>query len=932
MRFQILIALPLVASAGAATFKIEPHTFTVPDGFIVERVAGPPLVDRPIVADFDEKGRLYVADSSGSNDKTEKQVVDRPHRIVRLEDTNRDGRFDKTTVFADKMMFPEGAMWLNGSLYVAAPPSIWKLTDTNNDGVADQREEWFKGKTLTGCANDLHGPYRGPDGWIYWCKGAFAKQTYEREGKQPFVTRAAHIFRARPDGTGIEAVMTGGMDNPVDVVFTPSGERIFTTTFFQHPGGGKRDGLIHAIYGGVYGKVHDVIDDHKRTSSEVMPVLTHLGPAAPCGLTRYESGAFGSDCQDNLFACNFNLHKVTRHVLEPDGATYKTSDSDFLVSDNTDFHPTDVIEAADGSLLVVDTGGWYKLCCPTSQLPKPDVLGAIYRIRKLKPAPVRKPQPNDVWALIRRGDCAGVRKLLDAKDSTVQQAALHGISVWRDAEALPKLIPKLKDPNPHIQRVAAEALGRIGNSTAVPALLEAAATKHDRALEHSITYALIEIADGKSTAAGLQAKSIYTQRAALIALDQTDNSSLQADAVIGYLDSKEPLLKDTAYWVVSRHAEWGDKLAKYFRNAEVDPQQLGALARNTAIQDLIADLLHSERCDVALRAMARSGLKAAPEEWVNGLVEVLHRDGQCIREAIAACRSLTFAKEHAPKIAEALKATPISVRLEALAALPGNGHEMSPESFHLVCAKLDGNALAKAKLNNEQLMAIAPRVKEAGPLDLPKVLAPFENCSDEKVGTALAASLRETKGLYPDLLKRMAKFPEPVQKELTALSDSLNADTAKQKAHLEALLSSLKDGDIRRGQAVFNSAKAACSTCHAIGYLGGTLGPDLTRIGQVRTERDLLESVLYPSASFVRSYEPVIVTTKSGDEYSGVLRKDSADEVILGTGANLDVRVPRSDVAEMRPGGVSVMPQGLDQQISKQELADLIAFLRATRW
>ena len=932
MRLQILTAVCFVIGAEAATVKIGPHTFTVPDGFVVERVAGPPLVDRPIVADFDEKGRLYVADSSGSNDKTEKQLQDKPHRIVRLEDTNGDGRFDKTTVFADKMMFPEGAMWLNGSLYVAAPPSIWKLTDTNNDGVADVREEWFKGKTLTGCANDLHGPYRGPDGWIYWCKGAFAKQTYEREGKPAFVTRAAHIFRARPDGTGIEPVMTGGMDNPVDVVFTPSGERIFTTTFFQQPAGGKRDGLVHAIYGGVYGKVHDVIDDHKRTSREVMPILTHMGPAAPCGLTRYESGAFGSEYQDNLFACAFNLHKVSRHVLEPDGASYKTHDSDFLVSDNTDFHPTDVIEATDGSLLVVDTGGWYKLCCPTSQLPKPDVLGAIYRIRKLKPAPIRKPQPNDVWALIRGGDRAGVRALLDGKDSVVQQAALHGISLWRDTAALPKVIPKLKDSNPHIQRVAAEALGRIGDAKAVPALLEAAATKHDRALEHSITYALIEIADAKNTATGLQAKSIQTQRAALIALDQMDNSGLEADTVIAYLDSKEALLKETAYWIVSHHAEWGEKLAKYFRNAEVDPQQLAALARNTAIQGLIGDLVHTERCDVALRAMAKSGLKAAPEEWVNGLVDVLHRDGQCIREAIAACRSLTFAKEHAPKIAEALKATPVAVRLEALSALPGSGHELSAESFGLVCAKLDGNALAKAKLNNEQLLTLAPRVKEAGPLELPKVLAPFENCSEEKVGQALVASLRETKGLYPDLLKRLAKFPEPIQKELNALTESLNADAAKQKAHLEAFLGSLKDGDVRRGQVVFNSEKTACSTCHAIGYLGGTLGPDLTRIGQVRTERDLLESVLYPSASFVRSYEPVIVTTKSGDEYSGVLRKDSADEVILGTGANLDVRVPRSDIAEMRAGAVSVMPQGLDQQITKQELADLIAFLRATRW
>src|SRR5262249_38973382 len=217
------------------------------------------------------------------------------------------------------------------------------------------------------------------------CKGAFAKQTYERPGSKPFVTRAAHIFRARPDGTGLEPVMTGGMDNPVDVVFTPGGERIFTTTFVHRPEAGIRDGVVHAIYGGLYGKVNDVLDDHKATG-DLMPVLVQFGPAAPCGLTRYESHRFGAEFQDNLFACLFNLRKVSRHVLEPSGATFRSKDSDFFVSDNTDFHPTDVIEDADGSLLVVDTGGWYKLCCPTSQLYKPDVLGAIYRVRR-KDAP-----------------------------------------------------------------------------------------------------------------------------------------------------------------------------------------------------------------------------------------------------------------------------------------------------------------------------------------------------------------------------------------------------------------------------------------------------------------------------------------------------------------------------------------------------------------
>src|SRR5438093_4501800 len=161
---RFLRLLSLLAARGsplaspAAQFKFPHHTFTVPDGFEVELVAGPPLVNRPISADFDEQGRLYVTDSSGSNDKVQKQLEDKAHRLVRLEDSNGDGGFDKSTVFAEKLMFPEGAMWFDGSCYVSAPPSIWKFTDTDGDGVADKREEWFQGKTLTGCANDLHGP------------------------------------------------------------------------------------------------------------------------------------------------------------------------------------------------------------------------------------------------------------------------------------------------------------------------------------------------------------------------------------------------------------------------------------------------------------------------------------------------------------------------------------------------------------------------------------------------------------------------------------------------------------------------------------------------------------------------------------------------------------------------------------------------------
>src|SRR6185312_14670954 len=260
----------------------------------------------------------------------------------------------------------------------------------------------------------------------YWCKGAFAQQTYDRPGKKPLVTRAAHIFRCRPDCSAIEPVMTGGMDNPVHVVFTPGGERLFTTTFLQNPAGGKRDGIIHAVYGGIYGKVNDVTDPFPHTSPDLMPVLVQLGPAAACGLCRYESDAFGPEYRDNLFATCFNLRKVTRHVLTPDGATFKATNEDFLVCDDMDFHPTDAIEDADGSLLVIDTGGWYKICCPTSQLDKPDVLGAIYRVRKLNMPRVDDPRGLKLpWKTM---DPGALATLLDDSRPAVRKRAIQALA------------------------------------------------------------------------------------------------------------------------------------------------------------------------------------------------------------------------------------------------------------------------------------------------------------------------------------------------------------------------------------------------------------------------------------------------------------------------------------------------------------------------
>ena len=1016
-------AQPQAAQAGLA--------LTVPPGFVVEQIAGPPLVNRPIVADFDEEGRLYVADSSGSNDKVEKQLADRPHRIVRLDDTDGDGRFDSSIVFADRMMFPEGAMWLDGSLYVAAPPSIWKLTDTDGDGVADRREEWFQGKTLTGCANDLHGPYLGPDGWIYWTKGAFAEQTYDRPGKAPLVTRASHIFRRRPGDPAIDIVMTGGMDNPVDVAFTASGERILSATFLKHPEVGQRDGLVHAIYGGVYGKPHAVIDGHKRTG-DLMPVMDQLGPAVPAGLTRYMSRVFGDGFRDNFFAAMFNLRKVTRHVLEPSGATFTLRDSDFLVSENRDFHPTDVIEDADGSLVVVDTGPWYKLCCPTSQLAKPEVLGGIYRVRRVGAAKVRDPrgralawntmQPtamatllndrrpavqnravshlakrgdtaipaitavlkksispdarrNAVWALTRIDGAQAretVRFALDDRDESVRHAALHSVGLWRDAGASAQLTVALKSGRPAVQRAAAEALGRIGDAGAVPDLIATAASPVDRVLEHSVIYALIEINNPASTAAsGLQAASSRSRRAALIALDQMDDGKLTSDRVIALLDSSDPVLRDTAWWIAGHRPEWGGALARFFQehlaSAGVSnddrqglQQKLAQFGENPAIQELLAGTVEraGSKDDrlTALRAMAvvgRTRVKVLPSGWIASLTGALGSDDDDVTtHVLSVVRAAPAPKDAAAALRAALlgvgrnNARTVAIRLDALAAIADGVDAVDPELFDLLRSSLEpgrpasimsaaAGVIEKAKLDPVQLTTLAASLQAAGPLELPRILRAYANGSDEAAGLAMIASLRQSKGrssVRAEILRPLLEgYPESVRKEGDALLASLSLDSAKQVQRLEDLLRAVQGGDVGRGQAVFNGSKGACYSCHAIGYMGGKIGPDLTRIGQVRSERDLLEAITFPSASFARGYEPVTIKTRSGEVRGGVLRSDLPDEVVLVTGERDETRILRRDIVDMQPGTVSLMPQGLEEQLTRQELADLMAFLKATR-
>jgi putative membrane-bound dehydrogenase-like protein len=1013
----------------------------VADGFDVELVAGPPVVDRPISVSADFLGRLYVTDSGGMTEKAEKQLALKPHRIRRLQDSTGNGRYDNSILFAEHMMFPEGCMWYGGSVYVAAPPEIWKLTDKDGQGKDVQREPWFDGKTLTGRGNDLHGPYLGRDGWIYWCKGAFAEQHYTLPSGKPMVTKASHIFRARPDGSGIEPVLTGGMDNPVGVAFLSNGERILSCTFFQNPAAGHRDGLIHAIYGGLYGKKHAVLDGHIATG-DLMPLMVHEGAAAPCGIMAASDHLWGGGYADHVLACYFNLHKVVRHELIPDGATYQTRDTDLISCEHPDFHPTDVFEDADGSLLVVDTGGWYKVCCPTSVLAKPDVLGAIYRIRKhgapkvqdpyglkiawdqLKPKALsqllddRRPfvrrqavarlrqTPREsaaemsvvivnsssmtrrreaIWALAGMDSTEArtvVRSALGDGDHCVRASAIHAAGLWRDRSAVDSLMTNVTGDDAALARPAAEALGRVGDARALPALLHAIeklgaiipdntgspSAAPQRILEHSLIYAMIEIGSAPALVESLHSPSPALRRAALVALDQMDNSPLTPELVIPLLDDPDRVPKLTAAWIVSHRTQWGASLVDHFQKRLLNPPatdviraelsaQLAHLGKSSEIQELLAKSLREshdpQSKGICLKAMAAAELSIVPTSWFVELARVLPvAQGELLVDAVEAARALPQPKGgHAALISALIEVgtrrqNPTVVRVESLQAA-GSLRSADAGLFKDLLAMLKpaesmevrrgaSGVLAKSTLTADQYAELADAIRSIGPQELPRILPVLDHApATESLGMKLLASLKESPGRralrYDTLKALLARYPASVQSAGADLLLQLNTSAGDQAAHLDKLAKELPPGDVRRGQEVFVSKRVACINCHTIGYQGGRLGPDLTTIGKVRNAHDLMEAIVYPSASYARGYEPVILKLRDADPQVGIVASETREEIVLNTGPQETKRFPWSGIIEMRPSPVSLMPDGFENILSRQELADVLAFLQDRR-
>jgi putative heme-binding domain-containing protein len=978
----------LVQSTPPRTPEEERKGFHLPPGFDIELVAAEPDIHKPINMNFDEHGRLWVTESveypfPAGGDKKGRDAV----KII--EWSKPQGKAERVTQFADGLNIPIGVLPLNGTTaLVHSIPNIYRLSDTQKTGHADQREVMYG----TYGYRDTHGMTGsftlGFDGWVYACHGFANSSTIKAKDGSSITMQSGNTYRMKTDGSHVEQ-WTWGQVNPFGLCFDPLGN-LFSADCHSRP-------AMELLRGGYYssfGKPHDGLGFAPE-------IMTHgHGATAICGIVYYAADQFPKEWQDTLFLGNVVTNRINHDKLERHGSSVKAIETpDFLSSDDGWFRPVDIKLGPDGCLYVADFYnriiGHYEV--PLDHPGRDRERGRIWRIfykgqdGKNEPkAPrndwakatvnelvtdlahpnltvrmlathqlaarggdevkaavknVMKPETNafqrmqGLWVLERLGalDDPHLNAAADDKEAGVRVHAMRLLAErtnW-NAEQRQHVVSRLSDTDPTVQRTAADALARHPAADNLRPLLDLRhkVAADDTHLLHTVRMALrdqLRIADN------WQRVSASWSDADLRAI---------ADVAPG-VHSPESALFLLRH--IQRSPEGGERLNDYVHHvarfaAEGQTPELLAFVR----KDRPEDLHHQAALFKAVQQGTQergAPLSADARRWAEELVGKLlaSRDNNLLQTGVemAGAMKMEGSQDALVKLLHQkdLAEQPRRSAITSLVAIDAKRHV-------LVLGHMLGDAAEPAGLREHVASVLAGLNQPETRAELLKVLP----TAPARLQSAIAAALARTPQGADELLNTLKAgkasarllLEKPVelglaQSKLPDLKERVGKLTQGLPAvdeRIQKLLQQRREGFVKtKGDAMagLKVFEKSCAICHQISNKGAKIGPQLDGIGVRGLER-LLEDVLDPNRNVDQAFRSTTLGLKNGQFVTGLVLREEGEIVVLADNQGKEVRVPKDTIEERTTSQLSPMPANFGEQVAEKDFYDLMAYLLEQR-
>jgi len=822
---------------------------------VVELFAASPDIVQPIALDFDATGRLLVVESH-THFRPEKYSGPKHDRIRVLEDTDGDGKADRFTTFAEGFTATmDLAVHPDGSVYVATRNEIVRLRDSTGDGRADEQQRLVFLDTKGNYPhNGLCGLSFDSQGNLNFGLGENLGEPYKLVGADGTTLsgggEGGNVYHCTADGKKLRRVATGFW-NPFGSCRDPQG-RLFVVD--NDPDASPPCRLLHVVEGGDYGfqfrygrAGRHPFQAWNGELPGTLPMVTGTGES-PCEVICYQGDGLPAEYRGELLVPAWADHRVERYTLKAKGASF-TAERKPFVQGGTDFYPSGLAVAPDGSLFVSD---WGSKSYPLHGK------GAVWHVRWKDAKPAKPATPAKPIA---RPKPPAEPELPHAPDTAT-------------------LLKQFADPDPFVRHAAVRATARL------PATV--------KTLDPST------VADAR-------------QRLGLLLTWRVIGDT---DRLSKFLGDPDPDVRFLAIkWVSDEKlTAFRPRVVEMLKSPKLDPREfvgLGtALARldgrpvnDGALADYFLDRLTDPDTPAATRLLALRCVPAAHGKLkLDQLTGLLRHEEPAFRvEALRALKDRADAKA-APAVravAEDEK-QPVAVRAQALVTLAALDHT-SPEYADFLLGLVAGKdgvlapealrSLVGAKLTPEQSRRLSALPLESFPAGTSPALARIDG--------------------RPHNVTR----PDP-------------KDTAAWLKLLDGL-----DGpaDPEAGRRVFEHPKlAGCFKCHRVEGRGANVGPDLSLIG--RTERKwILESILQPSAVVAPHYQAWTIRTADGRTLTGLLVHTYLDEshYVDEKGNRFVVRA--TEVDGVTAAKNSVMPEGLLDMLTDQEIRDLLAYLESRR-